>query len=173
MRRLEPWATPRRTRTNIQPSPLGEKKSFLHPPAPGLTQSSDASHRKGSTQSGDNVDFDIINSNPPNLPHVPRESSPDVPRESSPDVLQVPPADLPPELPPSPASDPATPEATEERNERPKRKTKAPDRLNIQTHKTQSYDPVKEAVLSTVPCTIGKSITSGSGTCRGRRRSLM
>ena len=67
----------------------------------------------------------------------------------------------------------ATPEATEERSERPKRKTKAPDRLNIQTHKTQSYDPVKEAVLSTVPCTIGNSTTSGSGTCRGRRRSLI
>ena len=164
LRRLEPWATLRRSRTNVQPEPPGEKKSFLHTPAPDLTPSSDA---------GDNVDFDIIGSNPPNLPHVPRESSPDVPRESSPDAQQEPPSDLSPEQLPTPASDPATPETIEERNERPKRRTKAPDRLNIQTHKTQSYDPVKEAVLSTVPCTIGNSTTSGFGTCRGRRRSLI
>ena len=182
LRRLEPWATPRRTRTNVQPSSQGEKKSFLHPAAtPGLTPSYDASHQGGSTQSSDNVEFDIIDSNPPNLPHVQREPSPDVLRESTPDVLQestpdvppVPPSDSPSEPPPASTSDPATPEATEERSERPKRKTKAPDRLNIQTHKTQSYDPVKEAVLSTVPCTIGNSTTSGSGTCRGRRRSLI
>ena len=161
LRRLEPWATPRRTRTNVQPSSQGEKKSFLHPAAtPGLTPSSDASHRGECPQSEPSPDV---------LP----ESTPDVLRESTPDVPPVPPSDLPSEPPPASTSDPATPEATEERSERPKRKTKAPDRLNIQTHKTQSYDPVKEAVLSTVPCTIGNSTTSGSGTCRGRRRSLI
>ena len=158
LRRLEPWATPRRTRTNVQPSSQGEKKSFLHPAAtPGLTPSSDAHSQVPQEPS----------------PDVLRESTPDVLQESTPDVPPVPPSDLPSEPPPASTSDPATPEATEERSERPKRKTKAPDRLNIQTHKTQSYDPVKEAVLSTVPCTIGKSITSGSGTCRGRRRSLI
>merc|ERR1712079_843458 len=127
----------------------------------------------GCSQSGDNVEFDTIDSNPPNLPHVPREPSPDVLRESTQDAPPVPPSDLPSEPPPASTSDPATPEATEEPSERPKRKTKAPDRLNIQTHKTQSYDLIKEAVLSTVPCTIGNSTTSGSGTCRGRRRSLI